>query len=638
MLLILFCIGIRTGRQAGEPSHWLALNLDYFNSLTSMIHSRSLIARSRSLLAVCMIASAVFIGASNVSAQWVTESYELKTGWNAIWLSSDASHDSIENLINGHLRDLGSGEEEIIKEVWKWNPIASASRFTQSPEAPPNNPDNPVQPDSQWFVYKRGFPANTTMTTFTANAAYLIRVADGVSSSFTLQITGRPIPPSLSWNGSGLNFFGFPLKTPLSTTDRNFERFLSLSDTLSTGADIFRYNGGPLGASNPVAVTAPRLEGMTRGQAYWIKSTEFSAYYGPLRVAIVRTGLDFGETSSVLTLRVENVTTRTVTATLTPASSVTPPTGQPALAGTVPLQVRGAFDPTTGQFSYDNLVTSMDHELAAGETKELVIVVDRPAMGGSAGDVFQSILQITDSLNISRIDLPVRAVTTSRAGLWIGAASVSQVDQISTAPVPVGDGTATVDVTTNADAEAPDDFPIRLILHRDESGVTKLLQQVYVGPDTNGDTIVAAEESLLDSNRLKDAHRVSSSSFPLDEKVIKTGADLGLTGVASFQSVIGYAAATNPFVHAYHPDHDNKDAQFSPVNLPEGDESYTVARDIEFQFAADGTDIGLSELGWGSTVLGGHYKEIITGLRAQPITVKGTFLLRRVSDIGTLTE
>jgi hypothetical protein len=280
----------------------------------------------------------------------------------------------------------------------------------------------------------------------------------------------------------------------------------------------------------------------------------------------------------------------------------------------------------------------MDHELAAGETKELVIVVDRPAMGGSAGDVFQSILQITDSLNISRIDLPVRAVTTSRAGLWIGAASVSQVDQISTAPVPVGDGTATVDVTTNADAEAPDDFPIRLILHRDESGVTRLLQQVYVGPDTNGDTIVAAKESLLDSNRLKDARRVSSSSFPLDEKVIKTGADLGLTGVASFRSVIGYAAATNPFVHAYHPDHDNKDAQFSPVYLLEGDESYTVARDIEFQFAADGTDIGLSELGWGSTVLGGHYKEIITGLRAQPITVKGTFLLRRVSDIGTLTE
>ena len=64
----------------------------------------------------------------------------------------------------------------------------------------------------------------------------------------------------------------------------------------------------------------------------------------------------------------------------------------------------------------------------------------------------------------------------------------------------------------------------------------------------------------------------------------------------------------------------------------------TVARSVSLAFTGDPSALGLSDIGWGSTILGGSYSETLTGLRAQPITVKGTFVLYRVTNIPTLTE
>jgi hypothetical protein len=328
-----------------------------------------------------------------------------------------------------------------------------------------------------------------------------------------------------------------------------------------------------------------------------------------------------------------------VDAVLNPQPSAAPPAGQAPLTGPVPLRLRGAFNPTTGQFAYSDFNTATTLPLDAGAEIEVVFAVDRAAMGGAPGDLFQSLVQITDSLNISRIDLPVSAVATSRSGLWVGTAMIATVDQITAAPSPLlPDGTATVDVTTDADADAPSLFPIRLILHRADNGTVKLLQQVYVGENSSGTPVVATAESSLDPLKLAEARRFSSSTFPLDAKVIGSGADLGLSGTASFSVVLSHTAGTNPFVHTYHPDHDNKDAEFNPAPLPEGIESHTVTRAIALTFAADPASLGLTDLGWGSTLLGGDYQETLSGLRAQPITVKGKFVLRRLSAIGTLTE
>ncbi|MCF7730266.1 MAG: hypothetical protein K9N23_01200 [Akkermansiaceae bacterium] len=566
-----------------------------------------------------VLPAAVFLTLGSAArAQWVTESYPLKAGWNAIWLSHDASHQVIGNLVPG-----------TIEEIWRWNRLASSTQFTESPALP-------VQSDTQWLVWKNGFPTQSTMTRLGGNAAYLVKVANG-TADFSWQLTGKPVPPRYGWAGSGLNFFGFPMRPPDSVADRNFETFLSLSTVLAAGPDIFKYVGGPI-ANNPVQVVAPLFEPVSRGKAYWIRSTQYTDYYGPLQVGISNSGLTFGDVGTVLSLKVRNVTEVGLDMVLTPVPSVTPPAGQPALAGPVPLRLRGAFNPVNGQFSYTPFNGPATLALDPGEEIEVVFAVDRGVMGGNPGDSFQSILQITDSLKISRIDLPVSATAASLSGLWVGAAMVSTVDQITAAPAPLPDGTATVDVTTAADADTPSSFPIRLILHRADNGTVKLLQQVYLGENGSGTSIATPAESSLDPQKLASARRFSSSSFPLDAKVLKSGADLGLTGKASFSVVLSHTAATNPFVHAFHPDHDNKDAQFNPVPLPEGIESHTVSRAIDLSFAADPAALGLSDLGWGTTILGGDYQEVISGLRAQPITVKGKYVLYRVSSIGVLTE
>ena len=121
--------------------------------------------------------------------------------------------------------------------------------------------------------------------------------------------------------------------------------------------------------------------------------------------------------------------------------------------------------------------------------------------------------------------------------------------------------------------------------------------------------------------------------MPNNLVVLGTG-QLGPTGVVSFEVLLGYNSDANPFVHRYHPDHDNLDARFSAAVLPVGRESLTVNRVVVFTFLSSLP--GITDAAWGVTMLGGTYVETVTGLRAVPITVKGIFILNRVSDVPSL--
>ena len=96
---------------------------------------------------------------------------------------------------------------------------------------------------------------------------------------------------------------------------------------------------------------------------------------------------------------------------------------------------------------------------------------------------------------------------------------------------------------------------------------------------------------------------------------------------------IPYNDATNPFVHQYHPDHDNKNARGQAVGA--GVESYNVTRTCTFTFTSSPLS-GSQPSGWGSNIIGGTYQETITGLHRDPITLSGTFELRRANEFGTL--
>jgi hypothetical protein len=279
--------------------------------------------------------------------------------------------------------------------------------------------------------------------------------------------------------------------------------------------------------------------------------------------------------------------------------------------------VRGPLSADTPQFTYSPFAAPITRAIGPGEEIEVQFTLDRSAMGTTAGQVFQSLLQVSDSLNLTRIDLGVRATSTSYSGLWVGGAVVNQVDQI-------------IGQTTNTAQPAPSNFPLRLLLHRSDAGATTLLQQAYLF-DASGTPMVTTKESVAHGGTGK-ISRLSSVSLPLDLALQGAG-QVAPTGTLTFNVALGHNAITNPFVHTYHPDHDNLNARFEQQLAP-GDESPNITRVITLTFTP--TLPGVTDPTFGSTTLGGTYSETITGLRTEPITVSGGFVIRRISAAASL--
>ena len=78
-------------------------------------------------------------------AQWKTETYSLKGGWNSIYLHGAADQASIDSLVAANPE---------IQEIWRWNPNPTAIQFT-------TNPGAPTQGTLEWSVWKRGLVMST---------------------------------------------------------------------------------------------------------------------------------------------------------------------------------------------------------------------------------------------------------------------------------------------------------------------------------------------------------------------------------------------------------------------------------------------------------------------------------------------
>jgi len=182
----------------------------------------------------------------------------------------------------------------------------------------------------------------------------------------------------------------------------------------------------------------------------------------------------------------------------------------------------------------------------------------------------------------------------------------------------------------------PGRFKMRTLIHVSDSGVANLLSKAYLGPlaVAPNDLGIATSQSLLKASELAAARRISAAHLPAG-RVITGSGSVAIGSSLACAISLPYNDPTNPFVHSFHPDHDNKDARFAPVG--EGVESYTVNRAATFTFASTPPSGGVVA-GWGSNVIGGTYRETITGLHSSSIQLDGTFELRRVSEIGTLSQ
>jgi hypothetical protein len=190
-----------------------------------------------------------------------------------------------------------------------------------------------------------------------------------------------------------------------------------------------------------------------------------------------------------------------------------------------------------------------------------------------------------------------------------------------TFPTPVPPGTATA---------RP--LPLRVLLHIDDAGTARVLSQVFLGKLDTGTFGLCTRESRLKQSDKASAARFFAAHLPLDRVLAgSVPAAIGSTVVHSVN--IPFDDGTNPFVHTFHPDHNNRDARGNPLGA--GVESYGIIRTLSFQFTTTPPS-GSSATGWGSTTIGGNYTDVLKGLHKNSLTLTGTFELRRASELGTL--
>ncbi len=608
---------------------------------------------------------------STAWGQWVTQTNRLKAGWNAVFLHVDPSYATLDTLVGNDLTNP-------IEEVWYWDPGLPTGQFLDSPQLP-------TDAGSQWRTWTKLAGPASKLQSLTGNGAYLVKVGSGVAN-YNWLVKGKPVAPTFRWSLSGLNFIGFP--TPPSAPP-TFDAFFAPAPGLKQSGEVYRYPGGDLGANNPVRVVGLRTTSVESDEAFWIRAGEtYNRYFGPVEIVqSSASGLLFGANQSQAKFRLRNQGNAAIVVTLRQVASELPPAGQSAIQGPPPLLVRGEINTTNLTFGYKKLADGPQQWSLApagqvGSEVEVVIGLNRAQMSGPAGSFFAGILRVTDSLGLSQIDLSVSAEQASTAGLWVGGATVSYVshylkpyakatneaalvDLLQRLQLGQGvggyryerdpnsgrvlvfggpenkagsyllDGPIKVDSGTVANP-----FPLRLIVHNDGSQA-KLLQKVFHGIGLASNVVAATQESLLLPSRRSEARRISAIHLPTSDQNIpwtfvgsmQLGASMSVVVPVSYDD-----QASNPFLHTYHPDHDNLDAQFS-TTLPQGLESYGITRRFTLSFKAPADDF--TALTVGSQDLEGTYTEVITfagrGTQTREYNALGSFALKRISDVATLT-
>lgn len=596
-----------------------------------------------SRLAVFLTGLLFMAAATSSRGQWVTQTIELKSGWNAVFLHVDTDYTTLDGLI-------GSDPANPIVEVWRWQPPVT-TQFTDSPLNP--------NPGSEWSSWVRDRPGSA-LQRLTGDTAYLVRVRADVPT-FGWAVKGRPVLPRQDWTVTGLNLLGF--STP-AVNPPKFDAFLARSPELSAAApEIYQYVGGDLSASNPAKLVPFlfRSVPVKRGEAFWIRAGEvFNHYFGPFEVVVNGRGLEFGDSTSAAPVRLRNLTTNALMVNLSLLTSEAAPVGQASIAGLPPLIVRSDFNVTNLVHGYTSLPVGAVRSwtLAPANTPgseiEVVIGLNRSAITSNPGALLAGVLRFTDGLGFSQVDIGASASAGSSAGLWVGTAVVGEVAQslksysrdADDRPIVATNGSYIVTSTDTSVGGVARPYPLRLIVHNPSSGNAALLQRIFVGFDASTNTILSLKESALSPQFLKDARRLSAVHLPWSAQNPawsfsgRFGAQTNLTTTVT----LGYDdRASSPFIHAYHPDHDNLNATFKTL-LPQGSESYGVQREITLNVTPPANDF--SSLVSANLTIDGDYSEIITvkGLAraggtndTRRFEVRGSFTLNRVSDIAQIT-
>jgi hypothetical protein len=566
--------------------------------------------------------------------QWLTQQIALVPGWNAVYLEVQPEPSTCEQVF-GNLP---------IESVWKWDRRFSTIQFTVDPATLlPESPD--------WLVWLPPSDPRSFLNRLSGMQgcqAYLIKVATN-AAPFTLALKGRVLLPRLEWYPHGLNLVGFPVHSHNPPTFTDFFRHTTEVDTSrSYNNELYRLDAQGRGQR----IVQPARERLQPGVAYWIGCSRAPVHQSALHVLPEgATAVDFGSLLVQRDITIRNVhPTNSITIRVRQQVSEAPPTSgnYAELAGPVPLSTLSLN--ASNQWVWSNFpAEGLSRVLKAGDEFRVRLGVRRGDMTpytarGMNGATYQSYLEVTDAGESLRIRVPVtanKAETQQSAtvleahdedeGLWVGQVTVNQAN----APA----------YTTNL-LSTPAPLSFRLLVHRDGYGTARLLQEVVLAwdpsltnaPHTNGAYALYVDGRTLPANA-SDVSRIASAAFPIMSPVTLAGpatnsasTNVVATNVLTGRVTVRFDDPTNPFLHRYHPLHDNRDWNFraytNAVEVP------TIVRDITLRF--DAATSSSDNPYYGVDMVSGGYQETLTGLRAQPIVLQGAFSLRRISRIGEL--
>jgi len=619
-------------------------------------------------------------------AQWITQTNTLVTGWNSVYLHLDASHTNVNDLI---LDDPGNTIEEIwmwsfdlppglsvanppdgMSSQWsKWTRIGGANSALKTLPAnaallvkatagfPWKIKGRPVAPNYRWtlsglnFV---GFPAATPAPTFLSFLAADAQPLEWPSSSEIFRYpggeAGAPNPIQVTLNSRDTNTVAREQAYWIRTgepTNQVYNHYFGPFQVIGGGSSGLRF-------------------GDSQGQArLYLKNMTAE----DLTVTLGMVASESSPAGAMPTLLPMMVRGSINTSNLTFSYS----------------DLRA--DPSSWSLAPYGQV---------GSEVEIVLGVDRAEMAAMGESDFAAVLRFTDSLGLSRVDIGASATTPSRAGLWVGNAVVDQVSQyikqyvtatntsdfhgilnqknltigvnnpsgtnvlpwavspdeqlryewdantglvlvfgLDTATGRMNTGTYLQKgpIVTNLTAVARP-VPLRLIVHNSGSTI-HLMQRAYLGFNDELKPVVAARQEPIKDD-LANARRISAVHLPTSDGngpwtfsgIMEQGEDLVTTVILGFRD-----QASNPFLHTYHPDHDNLNALYDD-ELDPGAESYDIWRLITLSFEQPGNDFDSRTRG--GTSLGGNYRETVS-IRAETTVLRefnvlGLFSLTRITD------
>lgn len=574
------------------------------------------------LIRTLFIIAAISWTIPEIRAQWTTQSIDLRTGWNSIYLEVEPADGNCDQLL----------VSLPVESVWGWNRRFTSVQFLQDPETL-----LPGQPDwLMWVAENHPGRGKVNLHFLRAGHSYLIHHA---GPPMTWEIQGRPIVRRPAWVADSLNLVGFSVDTKLPPT---FASFFTGTDA-HDGQPIYR-----LGSSGQwQEVVNPTTTTMRSGEAFWVNSQGASDFVGPFEVSLEQgSTLDYGGVLTEQILRIHNRSDRHRSFLLRPINSQSAPAGQPTVAGPVSLSFfqTGLNPEDYGWVPLNSTLERLD--VPPGGKWALRLAVQRREMWDAEGRLFQSQLQVSDESGVRQIiGVTSRGLIRAsisgggvppphpHAGLWVGTVVVRKVNEPAhpnpaQQPIPVPTGS---------------EFQFRLIAHVDSAGQVHLLQKILqMWKPSDSKFVLLTDEALASntnyvgtSNQNGDdaPRRVSTTAFGFNVPILMQG-DFGVSNTC--QVVMSDDDPLNPFKHTYHPDHDNLDF-FSQPLPPGARESFAIQRDLDLEFQPSDPD-GLPLSGWGDTWLGGIYRETISGLHREALEVQGIFRMRRVSDVAELND